>query len=96
VRRTHIEVDALYDNEGIYSYRGGWNPAACIAFAAAVLPNLPGFLAVAFPNAFGGVPAFFKEIYNYAWFVTVVISVAVYLPMMAAERQRVATRAYAT
>lgn len=83
VRRTQIDVDALYDPQGRYAYGGsGWNPAGAVAFAAAVLPNVPGFLATAFPGAFGGVPAFFKEIYNYAWFVGVVISVAVYVPMM--------------
>ena len=83
VRRTHIDVDQLYDPQGRYAYGGsGWNPAGGAAFAAAVLPNVPGFLATAFPGTFGGVPAFFKEIYNYAWFVGVVISVAVYVPMM--------------
>jgi NCS1 family nucleobase:cation symporter-1 len=96
VRRARIDVDELYKTDGAYSYRGGWNPAAAIAFAAAVLPNLPGFLATAFPNAFGGVPGFFKEIYSYAWFVTVVISVAVYVPMMAREKARVASQAWAT
>jgi len=90
VRRTHIEVDQLYDPAGPYAYRRGWNPAAWIAFAAAVLPNLPGFLATAFPQAFGGVPAAFKEIYNYAWFVSVLISVLVYVPLMSAARARLA------
>ena len=38
--------------DGRYTYRGGWNPAALIAFAAGVLPNLPGFLKTAAPDAF--------------------------------------------
>lgn len=84
VRRTEIDVAELYKLDGAYSYHRGWNPAACIAFGVAVPPNLPGFLATAFPQTFGGVPAMLKEIYNYAWFVTVVVAVAVYLPPMAA------------
>lgn len=87
VRRTRIDADQLYDPAGRYAYRGGWNPAACIAFALAVLPNVPGFLATAFPNAFGPlVPAGLKSVYDYAWFVGFVIAVAVYVPLMAGQR----------
>jgi NCS1 family nucleobase:cation symporter-1 len=89
IRRTRIDVKALYELEGRYSYRNGWNPAALIAFVVAVAPNVPGFLAQAFPHTFGGVPAVFKEIYNYAWFVSVLLSVAIYVPLMSTERQRV-------
>jgi NCS1 family nucleobase:cation symporter-1 len=95
VRRTRIDVQELYKLNGAYAYRNGWNPAAWVAFVIAVLPNVPGFLASAFPQSFGGAPGFFKEIYNYAWFVGVFIAVAVYLLMMTAERQRVARLAVA-
>ncbi len=87
LRRTRLAVDELYKSDGAYSYRGGWNPAAWIAFGLAVLPNVPGFLATAFPHSFGGVPAWLKEVYNYAWFVGVAISVLVYLPLMARQRR---------
>jgi nucleobase:cation symporter-1, NCS1 family len=86
LRRTRIDVTQLYDEHGEYAYRSGWNPAAWIAFGVAVLPNLPGFLATAFPHAFGFVPGFFQEIYHYAWFVGVFVSVLVYLPLMARGR----------
>jgi NCS1 family nucleobase:cation symporter-1 len=89
IRRTRINVKELYELDGPYSYRNGWNPAALIAFFVAVAPNVPGFLASAFPQTFGGVPDAFKEIYNYAWFVGVLLSVAVYLPLMSTERRRV-------
>ena len=59
-RRRSRHVSVLC-NVGRYAYAGGWNPAGVLAFAAAVLPNVPGFLATAFPGAFGGVPAFFKQ-----------------------------------
>ena len=95
VRRTHIDVGELYRADGVYAYRGGWNPAALAAMAVAVLPNMPGFLAIAFPSAFGGVPAFFKTIYNYAWFTGVVLAVLVYLPMMSSARRLTVARAAA-
>jgi NCS1 family nucleobase:cation symporter-1 len=87
VRRTLIDVPDLYRSDGRYRYRGGWNPAALVAFAAAVLPNLPGFLAAAFPQAFAGVPDIFKTIYSHAWFVGVLLAMAMYLALMARERR---------
>jgi len=52
VHRTRIDAEQLYDPERCYAYRGGWNPAAWVAFAVVVLPTLPGFLATAFPQTF--------------------------------------------
>ena len=37
IRRTRLDVDALYRADGAYAYRRGWNPAALAAFAAGVL-----------------------------------------------------------
>jgi NCS1 family nucleobase:cation symporter-1 len=82
IRKTDIAVDQLYRSEGIYHYRGGWNPAAIVAFGAGVLPNIPGFLNAAFPDAFPGVGAGFKTLYTYAWFVGIAISALVYGLMM--------------
>ncbi len=95
VRGTRINTHELYKLDGEYSYRNGWNPAAMIAIATAVIPNIPGFLATAFPASFGGVPWIFKEIYNYAWFLTFIISIAVYIPLMSGERRRLAGLAVA-
>ena len=77
VHRTRIDAEQLYDPERCYAYRGGWNPAAWVAFAVVVLPTLPGFLATAFPQAFAGV----------------VIAVVVYVPLMAGTRSRIALAA---
>jgi Cytosine/uracil/thiamine/allantoin permeases len=60
LRDMRLDVAELFAERGEYSYRGGWNPAAVIALACGVLPNLPGFLNAAFPDAFAGVPVFFK------------------------------------
>ena len=88
VRRTRVDVDELYDVNGRYAYRNGWNPAALIALAVAVAPNVPGFLAAAFPQTFAGVPTALRSIYDYAWFVGVFVSIAVYLALMATEKRR--------
>ncbi len=41
IRRTRLDVDALYDAKGRY---GGVNWRAMVALGLAVLPNLPGFI----------------------------------------------------
>lgn len=60
---------------------------AVAAFVVAGMPNVPGVLATAFPGTFGGAPLVFEAIYGYAWFVGVFVSVAVYVPPMAAHRR---------
>jgi NCS1 family nucleobase:cation symporter-1 len=43
-----------------------------------VLPNVPGFLNAAFPQAFPDVGGFFKGVYTYAWFVGLAIAAVIY------------------
>lgn len=87
VRKTALNVDDLYRDDGEYSYRGGWNIAAIIAFVLGVLPNIPGFLNAAFPAAFPEVGDVFKTIYTYAWFVGVAIAALVYGVLMNGRTQ---------
>jgi len=82
VRRTRLDVDALYREGGPYSYRRGWNPAALIAFAAGVLPNLPGFLKTAAPDAFAWIGAGWAAAYAYAWFIGLTVALVVYAGLM--------------
>ena len=82
LRGTELDTQELFAERGEYAYRGGWNPAAVIALLLGVLPNLPGFLNAAFPDAFAGVPALFKTLYSYAWFVGLAISAIVYAVLM--------------
>ncbi|MEP9357405.1 NCS1 family nucleobase:cation symporter-1 [Sphingomonas sp. KR3-1] len=81
IRRTRLAVDDLYRADGAYRYRRGWNPAALAAFAAGVLPNLPGFLATAAPKAITVGPAW-MAIYTWAWFVGLGIALLVYTALM--------------
>jgi NCS1 family nucleobase:cation symporter-1 len=78
IRKTELNVGALYVDNGEYSYTNGWNSAALLAFAFGVAPNVPGFLNAAFPASFGDVGDGFKLIYTYAWFVGIAIAALVY------------------
>lgn len=89
IRQTKINVPALYEERGQYSYRKGWNMAAVIAFAIGVIPNIPGFLNAAFPASFPEVSAVLKTIYTYAWFVGLAISGIVYFVLMRNKRASV-------
>jgi nucleobase:cation symporter-1, NCS1 family len=80
IRRTELDVPALFRHDGEYSYRRGWNPAAVVALIVGVLPNLPGFLQAA--GFVGSVPSVFVSIYTYAWFVGLLVAGAVYLLLM--------------
>lgn len=89
IRQTQINVPALYEEHGQYSYQKGWNMAAVIAFAIGVIPNIPGFLNAAFPASFPEVSAVLKTIYTYAWFVGLAISGIVYFVLMRNKRASV-------
>jgi NCS1 family nucleobase:cation symporter-1 len=86
VRRTQLNLDALYDESGEYRYASGWNPAALLAFAVPVAINLPGFLHSAFPAAFAGVPGLFVKLYDWAWFMGVALALVIYAGLMRARR----------
>lgn len=86
VRRTRIDVDALYDADGPYAYGTGWNGAAIIAFVIGVLPNLPGFLRTAAPGAFAFVPDVWMGLYAYAWFIGLALALSSYTLLMRRTR----------
>lgn len=74
LRRQTLDVAELYRPEGIYR---GTNPVAMVALVAGVLPNVPGFLGQV--RLWDDVPAFFTDIYVYAWFTGLLVAGAVYL-----------------
>ena len=67
-RRRKLVVEDLYRSSGNYRYCGGFSLVAFACLAAAVLPNLPGFLVTvnAVPKAM--FPAWLVAGYHYAWF----------------------------
>jgi NCS1 family nucleobase:cation symporter-1 len=77
LRKTRLDAQALYDPEGIY---GGVNWRAIAALVIAVLPNIPGFLNASTPLQI--LPEFFDPIYDYAWFIGIVLAMIVYYLLM--------------
>lgn len=86
LRRTRLNVEALYDERGEYTYRGGFNPWAIVAVLVALAPNVPGFVN-ALAASRKSTPVFaavFDTVYGYAWFLGVGVAAAVYWALMRA------------
>ncbi|MGH9902895.1 MAG: cytosine permease, partial [Pyrinomonadaceae bacterium] len=83
LRRQRLDLAALFDPRGRYSYAGGWNWRAVAALAAAIAPVVPGFLrAATTPGGVVAEPGFFDHLYTYAWFVTFALSFGIYFVLM--------------
>ncbi len=78
LRKTKLDLPGLYAEDGPYRYGNGWNPAAFVALAAGIVPNLPGFLGTV---KWAKVGDFWMSLYNYAWFVGFGLSFVVYLAL---------------
>lgn len=87
IRRTVLNLDALYQRKGEYGYSHGYNPKAIIAFVLGVLPNIPGFLAQINMWSPHSTFEFFVPLYHYAWFIGLFISGVSYGLMMLSERR---------
>jgi NCS1 family nucleobase:cation symporter-1 len=81
IRRTRLDLGALYGVGDQYRYRGGFNPAAMIALFVAILVNLPGFLSEikVLDAASCELVAMAHRLYNYAWFVGFLVAFVLYL-----------------
>jgi NCS1 family nucleobase:cation symporter-1 len=79
LRRGRLDLAGLYRRAGPYWYTGGFNPIALIALTAGIAPCLPGFAAAA---KLAEVPAFWSDLYTYAWFVSFALSFVTYLALM--------------
>ncbi len=81
IRRRRLDVNALYQEDGEYRFTNGFSIVAMIALLAAILPNLPGFLANVKLIEAATVPHFFIALYDYAWFVGFAIAFTLYLAL---------------
>lgn len=75
IRKTSLNLTALFDPEGEYSK---WNKSAWLAFGISLIPVFPGFfvqVGIIPANVIGG---FLNELYSYAWFVTLTLSFGIY------------------
>ena len=86
IRRRELVVEHLYRRGGRYEYVGGFNPAALVALVIGVAPNVPGFLAQAFPDRFAGISSFWSGLYSYAWFLGFGLAALVYVILMRGRR----------
>jgi NCS1 family nucleobase:cation symporter-1 len=81
LRKTRLNVEALYDERGEYSYGGsGINWRAIAALAIAVAPNVPGFVNAATGKKF--FPAWCDTTYGYAWFIGLGLGLLAYCALM--------------
>lgn len=97
IRRQELNVEALYDEKGEYSYSNGFNWAAMVTMVLAVLPNVPGFLNAATNRTHAQAaarqvvsplfPQFFDEIYGYAWFIGLGLGMGIYYLLMRGRRK---------
>jgi len=82
LRKTRLDLDGLYHRQGPYTYSGGFNRAAVVAFIVGVAPNIPGFLHQAGAIGDSVLPSIADDIYTYAWFVGFLLSGGLYLLLM--------------
>lgn len=78
IRRQQLSLPDLYDPNGIYHYKGGFNQRAVISLVLGILPNVPGFLVAVGAVAADRFPAWIVGLYSYAWFVGFVLAGACY------------------
>ena len=84
LRRRQLDLPALFDLHGRYAYDRGVNWRAMVALTLAVLPVVPGFVRAALtPGGQVANPTWLDSLYTYVWFVTFILSAAIYLALMA-------------
>jgi NCS1 family nucleobase:cation symporter-1 len=83
LRGQRLDLAALFDPHGRYSYTNGFNWRAIVTLVAAIAPVVPGFIRAATTRG-GQVaqPDFFDTLYTYAWFVTFALGFIVYYVLM--------------
>jgi NCS1 family nucleobase:cation symporter-1 len=83
LRRGRLDLAGLYRRAGPYWYSGGFHIVGLVALAAGIAPCLPGFAdAVGLCEA----PAFWRHLYDYAWFVSFGVSLVTYTLLMKISR----------
>jgi len=89
LRNQRLNLAALFDTRGIYSYANGINWRAMITLAAAIAPVVPGFIrAATTPGGQVADPNFFDTMYTYAWFVTFGLGFVIYYVLMGDQIRR--------
>ncbi len=82
IRRTRLDLKELYQSEGQYWYRGGFNPVALIAVAVGIAPCVPGFLGTV---GVLEVSPVWMSMYNDARFISIGLSATCYILLTTAH-----------
>lgn len=89
LRNQRLNLAALFETRGIYSYTSGVNWRAMISLAFAIAPVVPGFIrAATTPGGQISDPNFFDTMYTYAWFVTFGLGFVIYYILMNGQVRR--------
>jgi NCS1 family nucleobase:cation symporter-1 len=86
IRRQQLSLHDLYDSNGIYRYRSGFNRKAIGSLLLGILPNIPGFLAAVGAIRPDALPSWIMQFYNYAWFVGFFVAGGCYALLMRTAR----------
>lgn len=78
VRRRSIDIASLYSNSGVYSYNNGWNRSAVIALVVGTVAA-----------GCGAVIPGLGLVYQFNWFIGVLVAGALYIGMMWSSRPTV-------
>jgi len=79
IRKRRLNLAALFDPKGPYSYGNGFNWRAIVTLVVAIAPVVPGFLrAATTPGGQVSNPTFLDHLYTYAWFVTFGLAFVIY------------------
>jgi NCS1 family nucleobase:cation symporter-1 len=82
IRKQQLSVQQLFEANGHYSYKTGFNSIAIVALLIGILPNVPGFLTTIGAISKEAVWPWLADIYNYAWFAGFIISGVIYFVLM--------------
>lgn len=82
IRKQTLVLDDLYNPQGQYCFKNGFNTQAIWALILGILPNVPGFLTTIQAVNANTFPAWLSDLYHYAWFVGFGISGWIYWILM--------------
>ena len=87
IRKQRLNLAALFDPNGIYSYGSGVNWKAIVTLVISIAPVVPGFIrAATTPGGQVANPGFLDTLYTYAWFVTFGLGFGIYYVLMKASK----------
>jgi NCS1 family nucleobase:cation symporter-1 len=89
IRRQTLLLNDLYDINGIYSFKSGFNRIAIAALLIGIVPNVPGFLLTIEMVNSALFPEWVTDLYHYAWFVGFGISGIVYWFLMKRNKTKI-------